>query len=291
MAVETVAAIISGLTGEDETRRLIAAQALDRSQVDALRPAIRLTSPVVRGAYAGEVEAYAVSEGATKTLASGLMNTVNYQVQAIAIAIPISNLVFESQEDLRRNVIDQLTAGIARGIDRTILRDTESVFGYSVTGKATTASNTKAAASATAITYAEMSDTFGLVEADGYSVNGVIAREGNKGAFRLSETTGGNRFWVPANASEPASVFGAPTYFVKSSGTHPVLPQSATTGETMAVVGDWSQLHWGMYGDVQIKVNPWAQDYFLKNQTLVLAEVYMGFAVLSGNAFALLVEP
>lgn len=291
MALETITALIAGIAGEDETRRLIAAQALDRSQVDMLKPAVRLTSPVVRGAYAGEVEAYAVSEGGTKTVASGISNTVSYAVKPIAIAIPLSNLVYESQEDLRRSVIDQLTAGLARGIDRTILRDTESVFGYSVFAAASGVSNIVTAASATAITYTEMSNVLQTVEADGFSPTGIIAREGNKGAFRLAETTGGVRFWTPATAAEPDNVFGLPTGFVKSTGSLPVMPQTSTGAEVMVVCGDWNQLHWGMYGDVQIKVNPYAENYFLTNRTLVLAEVYMGFAILNNNAFALLSEP
>lgn len=292
MALETVTALLAGISGSDETRRLIATQALDRSAVDAIKPAIRLTSPVVRGAWAGEVEAYAVTEGGTKTTTSGVMSTVNYAVKAIAIAIPVSDLLYTSQEDLRRGLVDQLTAGLARGIDRTILRDTESVFGYSVIAAASGVSNKVTAASATAITYTEMSNLFGVVEADGFSVDGVIAREANKGAFRLAETTGGNRFWVPPTEAEPASVFGARTEFVKSNGSLPVLPGTSTGAEVMVVAGDWARgLHWGMYGDVQIKVNPYDSTYFLQNKVLVLAEVYMGFAILDNNAFGILSEP
>lgn len=290
-SLETVTALIAGINGDNVTRQLIVAQALDRSAVDALRPAIRLNSPVARGVYAGEVEAYAVAENGAKTVVSGISNAVTLQTQAIAIAIPISNMLYQSETDLRDNIVAQLTAGLARGIDRTILRDSEGVFGDSVIAAASGVSNKVTAASATAITYTEMSNTFQTVEADGYGPNGVIAREGNKGAFRLAETTAGNRFWVPATQAEPDNVFGAPTYFVKSNGSLPVLPQTGTGAEVMVVVGDWSQLVWGIYGDVQIKVNPYAQDYFLKNQTLVLAEVYMGFKVLTGNAFALLSEP
>lgn len=288
MALETVTAIIAGISGNDETRRLIAAQALDKSQIDRLKPAVRLTSPVVRGAFASEIEAYAVAEGSTKTLASGVSNAVNYQVQAIAIMIPVSNLLFTSQDDLKDAIVGQLIAGLARGIDRTILRDSESVFGYSVTGAASAASNTTAAASATAITYAEMSTAFGLVEADGYSPSGVVVREGNKAALRTQETTAGSKFWSPADNT----VFGVPTVYVKSNGSLPVLPQSGTTGEVMAVVGDWDAgLHWGMYGDFTIDANPWAYDYFSTNQVLVRAEVFMGFAILNNNAFGTLLEP
>lgn len=288
MALEKISAIIAGIAGNDETRRLIAAQALDKSQIDALKPAVRLTSPVVRGAFASEIEAYAVAEGNSKTLTSGAMNTVNYQVQAVAIMIPVSNILWTSETDLQDAIVSQLVAGLARGIDRTILRDTESVFGYSVTGAADAASNTKSAASNVAVTYAEMSDTLGLVEADGFSPTGVVTREGTKAAYRTQETTPGSKFWEATDNT----VFGIPNVFVKSNGSLPVLPQTSTTGEVMAVVGDWDAgLHWGMYGDFDITPNPWATGYFDKNLTLVRAEIYIGFAILNNNAFATLLEP
>ncbi len=288
MSLETVAALITGIVGNDETRRLIAAQALDKSQIDVLKPAVRLTSPVVRGAFASEVEAYAVAEGAAKTLTSGAMNAVNYQTRAIAIMIPVSDLLYTSESDLTEALIGQLVSGLARGIDRTILRDTESVFGYSVTGAAVAASNTTAAASNVAITYAEMSAALGLVEADGFSPTGVVVREGNKAALRAQETTAGSKFWDAAGNT----IFGVPSVYVKSNGSLPVLPQTASTAEVMAVVGDWDAgLHWGIYGDFNVVVNPWATGYFENNKVLVRAEVYMGFAILNNNAFATLLEP
>lgn len=287
MAYETITAMIDGIAGQNETRDLILRQAMDRSVLQVIAPGRRLTSPVVRGAFAGEVEAYAVAEGATKTTASGLMNTVSYSVKPIAIIVPVSNLVYEGETDVARGLIDQMTAGIARGIDRTILRDTESVFGYSVIGKATTASNV-VTASGTTITYTNVSDTFAMVEADGFSVTGAIAREADKGAFRLAQTTNGDRWFVPADRSEPANLFGVPAGFVKSAGTLPVLPATAAGSETALVVGDWSQVHWGIYGDIQIKADPYT--LMDKNQTRVLVELYLGFAVLNGNAFAILKE-
>lgn len=288
MSLERVSAIISGIAGNDETRRLILAQALDSSQIDALKPAVRLTSPVVRGAFAGRVEAYAVAEGSTKTTASGIMNAVSYQTQAIAIMLPVSYLLYQSEEDLQGAIVSQLVSGLARGIDRTILRDSETVFGYSVTGAASAASNTKSAASATAITYAEMSDTFALVEADGFDVTGVVTRKSTESAYRIQETTPGSKFW---NATDN-TVFGRPNVFVSTYGSLPVLASTVASGEVMAVVGDWEQgLHWGIYGDFDVTPNPWSETHFKKNEVLVRAEVYMGFAILNNNAFATLLEP
>jgi HK97 family phage major capsid protein len=290
MAIETISAIIDGISGDSVTRELIARRAVDQSVLNQLAPGRRLTSPVVRGAWAGEAEALAVDEGNTKTVTSGLMNTVSYQTKAIAIAVPVSNLVYESEDDLVQGLISQLTAGVARGIDRTILRNTESVFTTGVTQAAISAGNVITVASGSAFSYQNISDMFGLVEADGYSPNGVIVREAAKGQLRMSETDSGMRYFVAASQAEPATIFGAPAGFVKSNGTLPVLPATGAASETIMVAGDWGQVHWGYFGDVQIKANPYAQDYFLKNQTLVLVEMYVGFGILDANAFAVLRE-
>lgn len=285
MSNESVVSLINAIAGQNETRELVARRSVDQSVLQQLAPGRRLTSPVVRGAWAGETEAVGVEEGATKTVTSGLMNVVNYQTKAIAIAVPVSNLLYESQEDMVEGLIAQLTAGIARGIDRTILRNTESLFTNGVTQAAIAAGNVVTVASGVAFTYEDISDLFAAVEADGYGVNGVIFRESAKGRLRMSETDTGYRYFVPAMNAQPAMIFDAPVGFVKANGSLPVLP---TSGDTIAVAGDWSQLHWGYYGDVQIKVNPYAQDYFLKNQTLVLVEMYVGFGILDANAFAVL---
>lgn len=289
MSQETVINLLAGITGDSATRRLILAQALDVSQVDKLKPAARLTSPVVRGLFPSRIEAYASLEGAAKTVTSGNANTLQYTAQSISILVPISVALDRSEKDFENAIIDQMVAGLARGIDRNILRNSESVYAGSVIASATAASNTGNAASGTAITYAEMSSTFALVEADGFTPTGVMTRNDLKGALRASETTGGNRFFVPSDRSEADTIFGVPVGYANTAVTPKVMETG--TGKAMVVVGDWSQLDWGIYGDFAVDVNPWATEYFTTNRVLIRAEVYMGFGILNNSAFALLLQP
>lgn len=289
MAQETVLALLAGITGDNATRRLILARALDVSQIDRLKPAARLTSPVVRGTWASRVEAYAVQEGGTKTVTSGNGNTLEYVTKAVAINVPVSLALSRSEKDFEQALIDQMVAGLARGIDRSILRNSEGVFSTSVIAAAAAASNTSNAASGTAITYAEMSTVFGLVEADGYTPDGVIVRDDLKGALRVSETTGGNRFFVPSAQAEADTIFGQTVGYART-GTNPKVMETGA-GKAMVVVGDWSQLDWGIYGDFEVETNPFAETYWLSNRALIRAEVWMGFGILDNSAFATLLQP
>lgn len=287
---ETVIALLNGITGESATRRLILAQALETSQVDKLKPAARLTSPVVRGLFPSRIEAYATVEGGAKTVTSGNSNTLQYTAQPISILVPVSVALDRSEKDFEASLIAQMVAGLARGIDRNILRNSEGVFSSSVIAAAAAASNTGNAASGTAITYAEMSSTFGLVEADGFTPTGAMVRNDLKGALRASETTGGNRFFVPSDRSEADSIFGVPVGYANTAVSPKVMETGA--GKAMVVVGDWDQgLDWGIYGDFDVQVNPWAYDYFTTNRVLIRAEVYMGFGILNNAAFATLLQP
>lgn len=290
MAQETVLALLNGITGDNATRRLILANALDVSQIDKIKPAARLTSPVVRGLFPSRVEAYATLEGAAKTVTSGNANTMQYTVQAISIVVPVSVALDRSEKDFKDSLVSQMVAGLARGIDRNIIRNSEGVYASSLVAAAAAASNTGNAASGTAITYAEMSSTFGLVEADGYTPTGAVVRNDLKGALRASETTGGNRFFVPSDRAEADTIFGVPVGYANTAVTPKVMETGA--GKAMVIVGDFDQgLDWGIYGDFDVTVNPFAEEYFLTNRVLIRAEVYMGFAILNNSAFATLLQP
>lgn len=290
MAQETVLALLNGITGDNATRRLILAQALDVSQIDKIKPAARLTSPVVRGLFPSRVEAYATQEGATKTVTSGNGNALQYTVQAIAINVPVSVALDRSEKDFKDSLVSQMVAGLARGIDRNIIRNSEGVYASSLVAAAAAASNTGNAASGTAITFAEMSSTFGLVEADGYTPTGVVVRNDLKGALRASETTGGNRFFVSSDRSEADSIFGVPVGYANTAVDPKVMETGA--GKAMVIVGDFDQgLDWGIYGDFSVEVNPYAEAYWLSNRVLIRAEVYMGFAILNNAAWATLLQP
>lgn len=291
MAIDTVASVIESISGDSVTLNNITEQAVFSSAIARLKEPVRSTTMVRRWVYPRDLTAHFAGEGETKTIASGVLSDGYYQLLPMSLIVPLSNSLTQTAQNLQDVVVAKMVKAISEGIDREILRNTDSKFDAGVVAAATAASNTKAAASATAITYAEMNDTFSLVNADGFEVNGVVVRGGSLGALRASETTGGNRFFVDASEQRPASIFGARTEIV----TGNVLPTTSSTGETMAVVGNWDYLDWATFGNVQIKLSEEGSagvyNAFAQNLVLVRVELWAGFKVLDNNAFAILVEP
>ena len=173
MALDTVTSILAGLRNDDATLRLIRDRALATSAIERIRPAARLTQPSVRGVNTSRLTAQATAEGATKTLVSGVMNSFNYQVQAVALIVPISKMLYQSSADLQKDVVAALTEGVAVGIDREISLNPNGVFVSSLKAAATAAGNV---VTSTADLYADMSDTFAKVEGTYFNVDGVLMR-------------------------------------------------------------------------------------------------------------------
>ncbi len=291
MAFDTVAEVINAISGDSVTLNNITEQAVFNSAIARLKAPVRSTSMVRRWVYPRDLTAHFAGEGETKTIASGVLSDGYYQLLPMSLIVPLSNSLTQEASNLQDVVVAKMVKAISEGIDREILRNTDSKFDAGVVAAAVAASNSKAAASASAITYAEMNDTFSLVNADGFEVSGVVVRAGSMGALRASESTGGNRFFVPADAQRPNEIFGARTEVV----TGNVLPTSATTGETMAVVGDWDYLDWATYGNVSIRTfeegTAGVYNALTQNLVIVRVELWAGYKVLDGNAFAVLVEP
>jgi HK97 family phage major capsid protein len=96
--------------------------------------------------------------------------------------------------------------------------------------------------------------------------------------------------FTPASENLPSTVFGAQCELVDTR----VMAKTASTGETRFVVGDFSQLEWGTWGDLRIDVFDQGSvgnfNAITQNITIVRAEIYMGFTVVNDAAFAVINE-
>lgn len=290
MALDTVTGVLAGLKSDDATLRLIRDRALATSAVGKIRPPANLTQPSVRGVSSARLTGVAVAEGGTKTTTSGILTAYSYQVFPVALIVPVSNLLYQSSTDLQKSVISALTEGIAVGIDNEVINNPNSVFTSSLKAAAAAASNT---VTSTAYLYNDMSNAFDLVQSTYYTVDGVIGRRGDIGALRLAVPSGQTMFnpvFMPATADMPATIFGAQFEPVDTR----VLAKTASTGETRFVVGDFTQLEWGTWGDMRIDVfdqgSAGAFNAITQNITLVRAEMYIGFTIVNNAAFAVINE-
>lgn len=289
MAYDTVESVLAGLRSDDATLRLIRDRALKTSAIGKIRPGQNFTQPSIRGTVPGaRLTAAAHASGANKTLASGILTTVNFSVHPVALVVPIENDLWTSGQDLQQAVITSLTEGIAVGLDNEIINNPNSVFADSIVASATAASNVK---TSTLYLYNDMSDTFDMVQGTYYNVDGVIGRRGDIGGLRLAVPSGQTMF-TPLFDPTPdgAVIFHAPAEFVDGR----VLPKTGSGSEVRFIVGDWTQLYWGTYGPMRIKLfdqaTIGAYNAAAQNLTLVIAEVSLGFQVVNDAAFAILTE-
>lgn len=289
MALDTVASLINGINGDSITRELIMANATKQSQVARIKAPTRLTSSTGRGFTGSQPVATAVNPGGTKTVVDGLLTPVTYQTKAVSLIFPIDNLLDRTESDLQEYVVSLLTSGVALGMDREVLLNPNNVYGSGagIIAKATAAGNV---VTTTSDFYTDVSNTLGMVEADGFIPNAVIMRATERAAIRNSRTTDGIPLFVPSNGDVPATLFGTPLYTV----TGEVLPTTSALGETRLVVGDWGHFSWGVFGDLTIEAftsgTAGGYNAIEQNVTIVRAEIYMGYAVANANAFAVLKE-
>lgn len=291
MAYDTVASVLAGLRSDDATLQLIRDRALKESAIGRIRAGENFTQPSIRGVVPGQrLTAVATAEGGTKTLASGVLTTVNFQVQPVSLIVPVSNMLYQSATDLQKAVVNSLTEGIAVGLDNEMINNPNSVFTKGLITAASDAGNTK---TSTAYLYNDLSDTFDLVQNTYYTVDGVIGRRGELGALRLAVPSGQTMFmplFTPVNENIPATIFGAHAEFVDTR----VLPKTGSGSEKRFIVGDFTQLYWGTWGGLKIDVfdqgSAGVYNAITQNITIVRAEVMLGFAVVNDAAFAYLTE-
>lgn len=287
MALLKVSDIVNSIKRDSQVSNIystLTSNALDLSAINRLRPADRLETPVAVGLFPGRMTGHFAAEGATKTSQDVALNAWSYTVKAMYIRFPVSKLVYTSQQDAMNAIMAEVELGLAEGIDREILRNTDGAFAAGVT----TASNvTDVVASGVANYYTNVSDLLAAVEGNGFTVSGIVARNSERGAFRTSRSTDGVPLFTPSDVNSPDSIFGVPVEYVRAGDADAPLRSTTSVGTIRMVAGDWNKgLAWGVYGLTDIEVNPYSDTAWSTNTVEIRAELYMGFAVQTGYAFA-----
>jgi HK97 family phage major capsid protein len=172
--------------------------------------------------------------------------------EEIAAIVPIPEAVLDDTSfDVWASVQPLLAEAIGRTLDAAIFFGTNKPASWpsDITTAATAAGNTYAAGTnnAGAGGYAgDWSALFGLVEADGYDVNGAIANRVWRGRLRNVRSTTGEGLDNQVTASE---IYGVPMrYPMRGMWTAP------GAGVVTAIAGDFSQGLLGVRQDITYKI-------------------------------------
>jgi HK97 family phage major capsid protein len=175
---------------------------------------------------------------------------VTLTVEEIAAIVPIPQSVFDDAAfDMWAQIRPLMAAAIGRALDAAIFFGTSapaSWTGANIVAKAVAAGNTAALAAATNPSgfLADISAVFGTVEADGFTVNGVVAKQAVRGMLRGAQLTSE----AMASQATTNEIFGVPVVYALG-GLWPggaLLPY--------LVAGDFSQGVVGVRQDITYKV-------------------------------------
>lgn len=178
------------------------------------------------------------------------------QVEELAAIVPVPDNVIDdaadSGFDVWGNLMPLIQDAIARKLDAAIFFgvDKPATWPTAVAAAAVAAGNTVNRGTATAAQgglATDISNAFATVEADGFDVNGLIARTTYKGILRNARDANGQALLVPG-----AGLFGVnPTYPMRG-----LWPAVTTTGarNVELIGGDFTQGILGIRKDFTVKL-------------------------------------
>jgi len=174
-------------------------------------------------------------------------------VEELAAIVPIPEAVLnDASYDVWGSIKPLIVDAIARACDAAVFFGTNkpASWGGAIVTDATAAGNVVNRSIGTPRTdkaglSGDFADAFGLVETDGFSVDGVVANVAYKGKLRSTR----DAYGVLLAEVSPTSVYGVPVLYPMR-GLWP----APATGAAEAVVGDYTQAIMGIRQDITYKV-------------------------------------
>lgn len=208
--------------------------------------------------------------------------------EEIAVIVPVPEAVLD---DAAFDIWGETRPFIAEAIGRTL--DAAIFFGVNkpatwpndIVTDATTSGNVVTGDTATPEeggVYGDISDLFGVVEGDGYDVNGIVAHRSYKGALRSARTTTGESM----TDTDPTQVNAQQAYGVPIQYPMRGLWPAAGTGAANMIAGDFTEgivavrqdLTWKILDQAVIQDNTGVIQYNLAQQDMVAMRVVARFA-------------
>ncbi len=110
---------------------------------------------------------------------------------------------------------------------------------------ATAAGNVVAAGTGVDVA-ADISAAMAILEGESYEVSGVAGQQKLKSLLRDLRNTNGDPIYTPLTSTSPATIYGAPTYFV-GNGVW-------TAANALAIIGDWDKAVYAIRQDITYQV-------------------------------------
>lgn len=175
--------------------------------------------------------------------------------EEIAVIVPIpESLADDVDYNLEGEIRPLVEEAIAICLDDAILFGVNkpSTWGTDIKAAAAAASNTVTYLASSTDVADNMNSLMGVVELDGYDVNGFYCHRAMKSILRGIRTTNGDFLFIPGGTQGLGStpmIYGEKAVFSPASFTS----FGTDSGDVMAIAGDWTQGLIGIRDDITVK--------------------------------------
>jgi HK97 family phage major capsid protein len=213
----------------------------------------------------------------TKPQTNATWKNTFVNISELAVIVPVPEAVLaDAQFDIFGEIQPHLASAFGKALDAAVIFGVNKpgVWGDSIVAGATAAGNV--VTGGTGVDFAEdISNAMGLVEAQGYNVNGHLAPVNIKAELRNLRDINNNPIYSEVAAAQGSSVYGSPIVFHDNG--------AFDTSAAKVITGDWSKIAVAVRQDLTFKVLSEATvgDYNLAEQDMVALRCVMrvGFAV------------
>lgn len=239
-----------------------------------------------------------VAEGADKSGTDPGFGTKTVTPHKVQVTMRFNQEVQWADEDYQLGVLAALSdaAGdaLARALDLGVYHGINPLNGAAVASIvagdriATTTNSVEITTATLATPDLVLEQAAGLVIADGYTPNGIAIDSGYAWTIATSRYTDGRKKYPELGLGIDVSTFEG---IRASVSTTVSAPEAATATNVKAIVGDFTQLRWGVQRRIGVEKIEFGDpdglgDLKQKNQIALRAEVVYGWAVMDLDAFA-----
>lgn len=222
------------------------------------------------------------TEGGAKTVSNEDYRQVTLTAYELAVVVTLTDILLEDANiEMISHIRGEIEDAVVRALEQSYLGYYDGApFGQSLSGSCP-AAHTIAYGTGDDL-LVDISDALGAIEEDGFQNNiGFVTHPSVKAMLRNLRDDNGLPLFQPANAKEPATLFGFPIRFTRN---------MTTTGSPAAhelIVADWKYCMEGVRNSMKLaKANTGTvgdHNLFTENKTAIKAHIRRGFAVRDVN--------
>ena len=225
------------------------------------------------------------TEGGSKTVSNEDYRQVTLTAYELAVVTTVTDILIEDANiEMISHIRGEIEDAIVTALEQSYLGYyTGAPFSQTLSGSCPAAHTIAYGAGADLLV--DISNALGAIEEDGFQNNiGFVTHPSVKADLRNLRDDNGLPLFQPANAKEPATLFGYPIRFTRN---------MTTTGSPAAhelIVADWKYCIEGVRNQMKLaKANTGTvgdHNLFVENKTAIKAYIRRGFAIRDVNCLA-----